>query len=53
MDQREEKLRFVVQNLKKKKNTMSISMRIRVVQEMKNLQAEVNTTQEEKQARQT
>jgi hypothetical protein len=43
-------LNVAVQDLKKRQKTMAISLRLRAAQEMKNLQAEVKVTQEEKQA---
>jgi hypothetical protein len=51
LEQREEKLNMVVQDLKKRKNTMDISFRMKFMQELKNLQAKVKTMQEEKQER--
>jgi hypothetical protein len=39
LEQREEKLNVVVQDLKKRQKTMDISLRMKVVQELKNLQA--------------
>jgi hypothetical protein len=47
LEQREEKLNVAVQDLKQRQKTMAISLRLRVMQEMKNLQAEVKTIQEE------
>jgi hypothetical protein len=37
LEQREEKMNVVVQDLKKRKKTMYISIRMKVAQELKNL----------------
>jgi hypothetical protein len=52
LEQREEKMNKVVQDLKKIKKTMDISLRMKASQELKKLEVEVKTVQEKKQARQ-
>jgi hypothetical protein len=52
LDQREEKVNVAVQYLKQRKKEMPISERMKVAQEMKNLQEELKTIQEDKQTRQ-
>jgi hypothetical protein len=52
LEQREENLNVAVQDLKKRQKTMDISLRMKATEELKNLQAEVKTVQEQKQARQ-
>jgi hypothetical protein len=52
LEKREEKINVVLQDLNKRHKTMDISLRMKVVQKRKNLQAKVNIVQENKQARQ-
>jgi hypothetical protein len=51
LEKREEKLNVVVQDLKKIHKNMNISLIMKEVQELKNLQDEVKTVQEKKKAR--
>jgi hypothetical protein len=48
LDQKEEKLNVVVQDLKQRQKTMPILRRLRAAREMKNLQVEERTIQEER-----
>jgi uncharacterized protein YlxW (UPF0749 family) len=52
LDQREEKMKTIVCDLNQRHNTIPISERLRAMKEMKNLQVEVSTIQEERQTRQ-
>jgi hypothetical protein len=52
LEKREEKLNVVVQDLKKIQKNMDISLIMKEMQELKNLQVEENIVHEQKQARQ-
>jgi predicted nucleic acid-binding Zn-ribbon protein len=52
LDQQEEVINTAIQELKQRKNSMSITERVKGMQEMKTLQAELKTAQNNKQARQ-
>jgi hypothetical protein len=51
LDQQEEVINTAIQELKQRKNSMSITERVKGAQEMKTLQEELKTAQNNKQAR--